>query len=95
MDASTAKVIEMQVAKTMENLRKNNMEAYYVKTRAEVAEKVEKLLHEGDTIGVGGSVTLTETGVLSLLRNGKYHFLDRYAPLFSYTHLTLPTIYSV
>jgi hypothetical protein len=34
----------------------------------------------GETVAVGGSVTLEETGVLQLLRSGDYRFLDRYAP---------------
>ena len=31
---------------------------------------------KGDTVAVGGSVTLDETGVMDLLRNGDYRFLD-------------------
>ena len=38
------------------------------------------LLHAGDSVAVGGSETLKESGVLELLRSGDYQFIDRYAP---------------
>lgn len=59
-------------------LERNNMYATYVATAAEVPAAVKALLNEGDTVAVGGSVTLEQTGVLDLLRNGDYRFLDRY-----------------
>lgn len=68
------------IAETLDNLRKNNMNALYVATKAEVAGAVEKLLSPGDTIGVGGSVTLDETGVTALIRRPEYRFIDRYDP---------------
>lgn len=80
MNASKLKIMELQIQKTINSLKKNNMEACFVPAKEDVAKKVEELLQQGDTVGVGGSVTLAETGVLSLLRNGNYHFLDRYAP---------------
>lgn len=80
MDAARKAVMKRQAEKTMENLRKNRMEAYYVDTAAEVPAQVEALMHKGDVAAVGGSVTLAQTGVLDLLRSGRYRFLDRYAP---------------
>ncbi len=62
-----------------EQLRKNQMEAYVVADKAAAYEKVKELMHPGDTVSVGGSKTLDECGILPLLRNGDYRFLDRYA----------------
>lgn len=62
----------------MDGLRKNNMDVQYVPHKEEAAAAVASLLKEGDTIAVGGSVTLEETGVLELVQNGRYHFIDRY-----------------
>ncbi len=59
-------------------LRKNNMAAHCVQSREDVVPLVKTLLHTGDTVAVGGAVTLFETGVIDLLRSGDYHFLDRY-----------------
>lgn len=73
-------IMQMQIQKTIQSLKGNRMEGFFVPSKEDVVPKVRELLHPGDTVGVGGSVTLAETGVLSLLRNGEYHFLDRYAP---------------
>lgn len=70
----------LRLARTAENLKKNNMEAIIVKDRAEALNALRTYLFDGCTIAVGGSVTLEEIGALTLFRSGKYHFLDRYAP---------------
>ncbi len=61
-------------------LRRNNMEAYCVNRSDEVIPLLRTLMKVGDTVAVGGSRTLDETGVLPMLRNGEYRFLDRYKP---------------
>ena len=63
--------------KLIENLKKNNIEAYFVETKEDVVPLVKKLTNEGDTVSCGGSVTLQETGVFDLLKSGRYKFLDR------------------
>lgn len=62
----------------LRNLRRNNMEARYIPHREDVRNVVASLLHHGDRIAVGGSLTLKETGVLDLIRGGDYNFIDRY-----------------
>ncbi len=59
-------------------LRKNNIVSHCVKNKEDVVPLIRTLLHVGDTVAVGGSVTLFETGVIDLLRSGDYYFLDRY-----------------
>lgn len=68
------------VETTIANLKKNGMDTYFVQTKADVLPLVKSLLTPGETIAVGGSVSLDETGVLELVKNGDYTFLDRYAP---------------
>ncbi len=60
-------------------LRHNRMEAVCVDTAAEVVPLLRQWLKAGDTVAVGGSRTLHELDVLSLLRNGDYTFFDRHA----------------
>lgn len=67
------KVIE----KTIRNLKKNNMAAYFCETKEKAVEQVKELINEGDTIAHGGSVTLEESGVLDMVRNGNYNLLSR------------------
>lgn len=61
-------------------LEKNNMRAYCVENKEQVVPLLSTLLHEGDTVAVGGSQSLKESGVMDLLRGGKYVFIDRDKP---------------
>ena len=71
---------KQKIEKTMDALRKNNMQAYYCQTAAEACEKVRELMQKGDTVTHGGSVTLGQCGITELLKNGDYVYLDRSAP---------------
>lgn len=66
-----------QIEKVMKALQRNNIEPFYVDTKSQVCEIVEKLVKNGDTVACGGSVSLAESGVMDLLNSGKYKFLDR------------------
>lgn len=79
MDKNTTQVISIKIQKTMESLKKNNMEPYYVDSCPQVVELVERLCPQGQRVSCGGSTTLQESGVIDLLRSGKYDFLDRSA----------------
>lgn len=77
MDENMKKLLEIRMNKTAENLRKNNMEAYIAKDSEEAVKIVESLLNEGESISCGGSATLNESGVMDLMKSGKYNFIDR------------------
>ena len=66
------------IIKTATALIRNNMDAFIVKNADEARSTVEKLIKKGATIGVGGSVSLSECGIMDLVRQGEYKFLDRY-----------------
>ena len=78
MDNNIKWVEEQKIKRTMENLEKNNIESYFVEDNSALIEKISGFVKEGDTVSVGGSMTLFETGVIEFLRNGKFNFLDRY-----------------
>ncbi len=59
-------------------LKNNNMDAFFADTKEDALKLLKKLLTSGETIAVGGSVTLNELGVIDLLRSGDYNFIDRY-----------------
>jgi L-lactate utilization protein LutC len=69
-----------KIARTMEGLRKNKMEAYFAETAEEALEKIKELCPEGAKIASGGSETLAQIGAVALFRSGKYEYFDRYAP---------------
>ena len=78
MDRNKYDVIRLKMERTAEALRDNNMYCECVDSVEEALEVVESMLNDGDTVAVGGSMTLEEIGVLDLLRGGRYNFLDRY-----------------
>lgn len=69
--------MDTKIEKTLANLEKNNMKAYFCETRAEALELVKTLLPIGCTVTHGGSETLKEIGVTELLKSGSYNYLDR------------------
>ncbi len=77
MDQHARKVLDLKIEKTMKALEAHNMAAFYVPTKEAAVEKVKELLHEGDTVSSGGSMSLKEAGVIELLRSGRYNYLDR------------------
>ena len=66
------------VSEIIENLEKNNMKGFHIKSIEDLHNKIKELVAGGSTVSVGGSMTLFETGVIDLLRNEDYNFLDRY-----------------
>lgn len=69
----------MNIELTIKNLKSNRMVPYFVKTKEEAKELMISLMKEGETVSVGGSMTLAEIGAMEELRSGKYNFLDRAA----------------
>ncbi len=65
------------IAKTKENLEKNNITVFCAQKAAEIPEIVKTLLKKGEVISCGGSVSLSESGVMDLLKSGEYDFVDR------------------
>ncbi len=78
MDRNKYDVIRLKMERTAEALRNNNMYCECVDSAEEALDVIESLINEGDTVTVGGSITLDEIGVLDMLRDGRYDFRDRY-----------------
>lgn len=78
MEANLEKIVHMRIKRTMENLKKNNIDSAFVPTGKEAVALLRTLLVPGETIGVGGSVTLNQIGAFDVIRDGKYRFIDRY-----------------
>lgn len=78
MDSNVSWYIKRQVDRTIDNLRKHNMEGFFVEDKIELIELMKGLIDENSVVGVGDSMTLFETGVIDFLRKGNYVFLDKY-----------------
>lgn len=83
MDGNKQTILEIGIKRAMQKLQMNNMDAYYVATKEEAVQKVREMLHPGEVVATGGSMTLNESGVTALLRSGAYRYLDREAPSLS------------
>ena len=69
---------EKQAMSIIENLEKRNMKGYYCNTKEECAELILSLLNKGDTVTWGGSESLKQCGIPSLVKqSGEYNVLDR------------------
>lgn len=71
-------VNDKKIERTIKALENNNINAFYVKDNIKLIEKINELVKENSIVACGGSVTLSETGVIDHLRSGRYKFLDRY-----------------
>ncbi len=69
-----------RVAKTLiKNMERRQMEAYYCADRASAVQKVLELMPHGSSVAWGGSVTLTESGLMDALDPTLYNIIDRAA----------------
>jgi hypothetical protein len=67
---------EKQIARTINALKKNNFEAIFVPDSKAALEEVMKRIPDGATVGIGGSVTLAQTGILDALKNRKVQLIS-------------------
>lgn len=67
-------------AKVVDALARNNFASCYAKTKREAAEEILSLIPAGATVGVGGSYTLTEIGVLEELEKRGHTIFNHNLP---------------
>ena len=66
-----ALVREKLIERTAKKLEENHMTAYYAPTLEDARKLVQELLPKGCTVACGGSMTLSEAGIMDLLRSGR------------------------
>ena len=71
---------QKQIAKICEALEQRNIRGIYAPTREEAIRLVVSEIPRGATVGLGGSTTVMESGLLEELRKGDFNLLDRYQP---------------
>lgn len=78
MDKNVTWHVEEKIKRTKEALEKNNYDVYVVEKASDAAKKIEEIIEKGSKVSFGGSISILESGVLDILRNGQYDLLDRY-----------------
>ncbi len=67
------------LSKTMiQNFKKRNMDAYYCENSASAVALAMELMKDGGTVGMGGSATVHEIGLVDAIKNtSNLHFISR------------------
>ncbi len=63
----------------LHNLEKRQIEGYYCGSKEAAVQKVLELIPDGASVAWGGSMTLTESGLMDALQSKEYRLLDRAA----------------
>lgn len=61
----------------IKNLQRRNMEGYYVETKEEAVEMVMSMIKQDDVVSWGGSYTIDELGIKTLLEENQISVIDR------------------
>jgi len=64
--------------KIVRNLERRYMKGYYFEDPKDAVREICKLINEGDLVGLGGSETIIQTGLIDELRKMNIRLLDRY-----------------
>jgi L-lactate utilization protein LutB len=66
------------IERVLERLKRNEMEAVYFSTVAEAKDEVLRRIPPGAKVGIGGSITLREMGILEVLENKGHEVYDHW-----------------
>jgi len=80
MDPNKEWWIEERARKTIEKLEAHDFKAIYVKTKGEAAEEISRHVTPKLKIGVGGSVTIRNLGIMEQLEAGGHTIYDHWKP---------------
>lgn len=69
-----------QIQELIKKLGENNISAFYVNNRGQALEKVMSMIPGGSVVGLGDSLTLRQIGVVDVLEQGNYTFLNPWKP---------------
>jgi len=70
---------EQQAERTIKALKKNNFEARYFSKASEAMAELWKMIPEGATVGVGGSLTLNQVDLANEIQKRPVKFLNPFA----------------
>ncbi len=70
---------ELRAERTIRALKKNNFEAKYFPKAAEALEELWKMIPQGATVGIGGSLTLNQVDLINELQKRPVKFLNPFA----------------
>ncbi|MGM9700746.1 MAG: lactate utilization protein [Prevotella sp.] len=67
----------MLAEKLITQLQRRHYDAYYCPDRQSLLEKIAQLIPEGSSVAWGGSMSIRDTGITKMLKEGNYEVYDR------------------
>ncbi|MCR5632689.1 MAG: lactate utilization protein [Eubacterium sp.] len=77
MNENIVKRNELLAQKVIKGLESRNMTGYYAASKEEAVKKALELIPEGSSVTMGGAMSAHEIGLVDVLKNGNYNFIDR------------------
>lgn len=77
MNENIIKRNELLAQKVIKGLASRNMTGYYAATKEEAVKKALELIPEGSSVTMGGAMSAHEIGLVDVLKEGNYNFIDR------------------
>lgn len=77
MDIHLEKRNEILAETVIKGLKSRNMTGYYAKNKEEALKLALGLIAKGSSITMGGCMSAKEIGLVSAIKEGDYHFIDR------------------
>lgn len=68
---------ELLAQTVIKGLQSRNMTGYYAATKEEALKKALELIPEKSSVTMGGAMSAHEIGLVDVLKNGEYDFIDR------------------
>ena len=79
-DPVMSEELEGRLARTLQALKKNDFLAYFVPEAAEAKAFILNAVAAGDTVGLGGSATIRDMGLIEDLKEKEVSLLDHWDP---------------
>lgn len=73
-------IFQKKAESVIEKLKKRNINGIYCRTTKEAVGEICRMIPEGASVALGGSVTIMQSGLLDELRRRNVDLLDRYRP---------------
>lgn len=75
------KANKIKIETVIKGLEKRNISGYYAENREEALKMLIDMIPEGATVGKGGTETMNQLGIIPVLKEGNYTYLDSFASM--------------
>jgi len=80
MDKNRVWYYQKMTETVIESLKRNNLDAFFYENKEEAKNKILSMIPEGSSIGLAGSVTLRQMGIIDDFTRGNWKLYNQYLP---------------